>query len=479
MMVSIKKNFGYSIILTCSSYIFSFITFPYVTRVLGVNNIGICNFVDSIIQYFIIISMMGVTTIGIREVAKYKAEPRELSKVFSSLLSINLLFTLFSIIALILSSAFIPKLHQYSQLIYIGVARILAGSLMIEWLYNGLENFRYVAIRSLIIRVLYVILIFLFVNEESDYILYFTLNVFTFVANAALNLIYSKNFVIFSFKAIEVKRFIGSYIILGVYMILTNVYSTFNVMYLGFVTSDTEVGYYTTAIKLFTIVMSIFTAFTGVMMPRMSALLANNQVDDFRVLTSKSLDALFAFTIPLIIISEFCAPQIIYILAGEGYEGAILPMRIVMPLMLIICYEQIIILQILTPMKKDSAILTNSAIGALIGLLLNILLVSRIGSVGSAIVLFLAEVAVLLSAQFFVNRYANFKFPFIDFVKRLKYSIPILILCYVIVSIINSPFISCLILSLVVIVYWLIIECLIIKNSLLIESFKRYCHGIR
>ena len=69
-MGSIKRNIFYNSILTISSYIFPLITFPYVTRVLGVNNIGICNFVDSIIQYFICFSMMGVMTVGTREIAR-------------------------------------------------------------------------------------------------------------------------------------------------------------------------------------------------------------------------------------------------------------------------------------------------------------------------------------------------------------------------------------------------------------------------
>lgn len=472
-MASIKKNFIYSSLLTCSSYIFSFITFPYVTRILGVNNIGICNFIDSIVQYFIIISMMGVTTIGIREVAKSKNDKGELSKVFSSLISLNLVFTLLSICILIISCLFIPKLQQYSQLVYIGSARIIASSLLIEWLYNGLENFKFITIRSLIIRILYVVCIFVFVNEESDYILYFTLNVLTFVANAILNLIYSKNFVSFSFRLIEVKKYLKSYVILGVYMILTNLYSTFNVMYLGFATNDTEVGYYTTATKLYTIIMSIFTAFTGVMMPRMSSLIANNQLEDFKKLTTNSIDILFAFTIPLIIISEFCAPQIIQILAGSGYEGAILPMRIIMPLMLIIGYEQIIILQILTPMKKDSAILINSAIGALVGLSLNFILVHKFGSKGSSFVLFVSEISVLLSAQYFVYKYMKFRMPMKALAKRIVYSIPILFLCYIIDLNVNNIFISLLIISIVVLLYWLTIEVFFMKNSILSDFLSR------
>lgn len=456
---------------------FSFLTFPYVTRVLGVNNIGICNFVDSIIQYFVIFSMMGVTTIGIREVAKYKDNRDGLSKVFSTLVSINLVFTFLSIVVLIICCFYIPKLQSYSQLVYVGIGRIIAGALLVEWLYTGLENFKYVTVRSLIVRVLYVLLVFLLVKDENDYILYFSLNVLSYVVNAALNWAYSRNYVTFSIKSIDVKKYIGPYIILGIYLILTNLYSTFNVMYLGFVSNDTEVGYYTTATKLYSIIMAVFTAFTSVMMPRMSSLVANNQMEDFKELTNKSKDALFAFSIPLIIISELCAPQIIGILAGTGYEGAILPMRIIMPLMLIIGYEQIIILQVLTPLKKDVAILVNSAIGASLGLLLNFFLVSKLYSLGASVVLVVSEISVLLSAQYFVSKCIGYKIPLRALLKRLFLCLPI-----VFVSIFSHiepayVYLSLILVSMVVIIYWALVEYFIMHNIVVLDIVNKilYC----
>ena len=70
--MSVKRNFAYSFILTASGYIFPLLTYPYISRVLGVSGVGICDFVDSIINYFILISMMGITACGIREIAAHK-----------------------------------------------------------------------------------------------------------------------------------------------------------------------------------------------------------------------------------------------------------------------------------------------------------------------------------------------------------------------------------------------------------------------
>lgn len=471
-MASLKKNIVYSSILTVSGYIFPLITFPYVTRVLGVNNIGICNFVDSIVQYFILFSMMGMMAVGIREVAKTKGDRKLLSKTYSSLLLLNLLMTAVAIITLFVCTLYVPRINEYKQLFYIGAAKILANTLMIEWLFKGLEDFKYITNRSIAIRIVYVIAVFLFVRTADDYIKYFALSSLVVVINAIVNLLYSRRFVNFSLIGLEFKPYVRSFFILGVYLFLTSFYTTFNVAFLGFSTDTAEVGYYTTATKLYTIIMSLFTAFTGVMMPRMSSMVAEGDIEGFKRLTTKSIEALVAFVIPFIIIAEICAPQIISIIAGAGYEGAILPMRIVMPLMLVIGYEQIIIVQMLTPLKKDSAILVNSIIGASVGFAMNFMLVPKLASIGSSVVWVCSEAAVLISAQCFVSKYIGYKMPASVFLKRLATTIPIMFICYVVNNHISNILVSLLCIALISITCCFFVETILFKNELILQNLK-------
>lgn len=255
-------------------------------------------------------------------------------------------------------------------------------------------------------------------------------------------------------------------------------YTTFNVAYLGFATNSVEVGYYTTATKLYLLIMSFFTAYTGVMMPRMSILLAEGNVSEFKRLTDKSIDALFAFATPLIVISEVCAPHIIRIVAGVGYEGAVLPMRIVMPLMLVICYEQVLVYQILSPMKKDAAILRNSIVGALVAVIFNVALVSRFASSGTAIVWILSEFAVLLSAQYYVSKYIRFKMPIAAFGKRITLMAPVLLIALYVDHRIENTWLSLIVVSFIAGAYCLFTEIAVLKNELiennLIAVFKRF-----
>ena len=472
--MGVIKNFLYSSVLTVSNYLFPLITYPYISRVLGVTNIGICNFIDSIINYYILFSMMGMGLLAVREIAKNRDNRLGLKKSFSSLLVLNSIFTFISVFLLIISIHVFPTLYEYKQLLYIGVFKVVFNYLLIEWLYVGTENFKLVTQRSIVVKTLYVIAVFLFVKDSHDYQTYYLLSVLMVVVNACFNLWYSRKLVSFSFSDITIKPYLKPYCVLGVYALLTSMYTSFNVVYLGFVAGEAEVGYYTTAIKLYTVLLSLFSAFTGVMLPHMSSLISQGRYEEFRLLISKSVKALFTFVMPLIIFSVCFAPQIISIVSGPGYENSILPMRIVMPLMFIIGYEQIIIIQVLMPLRKDKAILINSTLGAVVGLLINFSLVSSMGSSGSAIAWVAAEITVLCSAQVFVSKYLSLYFPFKHFFYCVLWSVVIAFPCILLQ--IYTSFPSLLTLSIGSFIIggcYLFLGLKVMKNELMISMIGR------
>lgn len=471
-MASIKKNFLYSSILTTANYIFPFLTYPYISRVLGVHNIGICNFIDSIINYFILFSMMGIGTIGIREIAKCKNNPEERSAVFTNLFVLNTISTTIALIVLIILIYVIPKLYEYKELMYIGALKLVCNYLLIDWLYRGLEDFKYVTIRTIIVKCLYVGAVFIFIHHANDYKTYYLISCLMITFNAIFNGAYARKFVRLSFAKFALKPYIYPFIILGIYCILTSMYTSFNVAYLGFVSNETEVGYYTTATKLYSILLAIFTAFTGVLLPRMSSLVADNKIDEFKLLLQKSINILFTFSIPTIILSTIMAPEIIKIIAGQGYEGAIIPMRIVMPLMLIIGYEQILVIQTLMPLKKDKSILFNSICGAFTGICLNLILVGSYKSIGSSIVWVTSEIVVLILSQYFVKKYIQSPFPVTKLIKNILWHLPLIGGIYAI-HISNLSTVTTLILGGgIAIIYCSIIQICFIKNEIILRLIK-------
>lgn len=474
-MPSVKINFLYSSVLTTANYIFPFLTFPYVSRVLGVTNVGIVNFVDSVIQYFILFSMMGITTVGIREIAKNKCNQEKLNEAFNSLFWLNTLSTTIALIFLIIVTFSVPQLFIHWEMMLVGGLKLLCNYLLIDWFYKGLEEFRFITIRTLMVKIVYVIAVFLLVKDRSDYIVYYLLLSLMFTFNAIINLVYARHFIKWRFRSISIGLYLSPFLMLGVYMLLTSMYTSFNMAYLGFVSSETEVGYYATAFKLYSVLIALFSAFTGVMLPRMSSLLSEGKLNEFKSLLAKSIDILFTFSVPIIIFAIIYAPNFIGIIAGYGYEGAVLPMRIMMPLLLIIGYEQILIVQTLMPLKKDKAILRNSCWGAFVGILLNLILVYNLKSIGSSIVWLLSEITVLCGGQYYVSKYVGYRFPWNKLFKNITMNIPFALIL-IVISTLSGMILPLLLASISAIVYFIILQTIIYPNPEIQKIIQQINH---
>lgn len=479
-MGEIKKNFIFSSILTVSNYIFPFIIFPYISRILGVENIGICNFVDSIINYFMLFSMMGIGVVGVREIAAAKSNRMELRRVFTSLFFLTLISTTIAIFVLVFAVSYVESLEPYRCLLYIGTIKIFGNFLILDWLYRGLEDFKYITYRTIAVKICYLISVFCFVNTESDYYIYYTLLCLMVALNSIFSCFRAKDLLLLKFKELRLKEYITPLFTLGIYGFLTSLYTTFNVVYLGVSSGDVEVGYYATATKFFGVIIAIYTAFTTVMLPRMSALSSKDKKQEFIQLANKSVDLLVLVTIPILMFIFVFSREIIELFAGEGYQGAILPLRIVIILIFVIGYEQILIILMLTPLKKDKAILLNSILGAVVGIALNILLVSRYGSIGSSFVWVFSEIAVLISAQYFIFKYVNFKFPYKLVIRNLIYYIPFGVLCYILQE--NEEVHSYVILLLggcLMVAYAFLVQNLFLKNEIFISQKNRIKERIK
>lgn len=471
----IRTNVFYSALLTCSNYIFQLITYPYISRVLGVEKIGMCNFAMNYVQYALLISGMGISILGVREIARVQNDRRQLNQVFSTLFFIHAITTGIILVIYIASFFLLPSLNKYKEILQIGIMQIIANLFLVEWFFKGIENFRYITLRNLFVRVIYVVCVFVFVRDENDYLIYFALLVGIIVVNGIINWKYRMNFVKISFANISIKKYILSFFILGIYLLLTSMYTTFNVLYLGFVKGDVEVGYYTTAHKLYTVILGLFTAFTGVMMPRMSSLVQNRDYKAIYHLGQLSFKLLFAFSLPLIFFCLIFAPQLIYFLAGSGYEGAILPMRIIIPLVLLIGMEQILIIQLLMPLKLDRAVFINSLWGAITAIVINVLLVSRYGSVGSSWVWVCSEVVVFISAYYYIRQDKQLCriVPWLDLLKNTILMCPLLIF-YVLCSYMKyNSFGELCVVVLISAAYVLFVQYKVLKNELLIKLLNR------
>lgn len=466
-MPSIRNNFFFKALLTISSYVISFATFPYISRVLGVEGVGLVDFVDNTVNYFLLFATMGVVNLGTREIAMVKRDPKKMSRVFSNILGLNITFTVIVLIIYFGTIALVPRFSQNIELFYIGATKIIATVFLVEWFFTGLENFKYITLRSLLVKLCYVVAVYIFIDDATDYKLYFGLTVGTVVLNAIINILYASRFVKINREALFSMRYLRENVMLGLYGIMTSMYITFNVMYLGLVSNNTQVGYYTTAFKLYMILLGLFSAYTSVTMPRISTMLSEGNSKGLKELINKSFDGIVRFIVPFVISGVILAPQIIRVISGIGFEGSVLPMQIIMPAAFMVGMAQVLSIQILIPMKRDKVLLVASIIGAVVSLAINLLVVPHLEAVGSAIVTLVAESVVTLTYLHYVTRKKLATLPLRSIVTNLLYALPTAAVCLCCSIWVANPFL-CLASSIVLGGgIWIILNFKVLKGYLL------------
>ena len=476
--MGVKKNFGYNLILTFCNYLFPLITYPYVSRVLGVNKIGICNFVDSIINYFILFSTLGVVSYGIREIARCGSDRKQRDEVFTNLFLTNLVLMVPALIVLFLCTKYVPQFQPYSAYLGIGAMKIIFNVFLIEWFFQGIERFKYITISSVIIRFFYVISVLLFVKEQEDVVIYYFLTTLIVVVNAIVNWSYSKKFTSFTFKHLSLRHYLIPILIFGYYRILTSMYTTFNVTFLGFASGNEEVGYFSTATKLYSILMGVFTAFTVVMVPRVSNLLSQKDYQKLQQIADQTFDMLFVLGVPLVVFCIFFSSQIINIIAGEGYEGAVLPFQIIIFLLLVVGMEQIVIQQFLMASTSNKSIMILSTVGAILGITVNFILTPTYGSIGSSISWCISEIGVLITGIILMKKHIRITIQATPLIKTTLLGFIYVPANYIII--LYFPNILGMILSIIAtIVIFIVLNICLLKNKILLSLIENMLKSIQ
>lgn len=469
--MGIKKNFGYNLILTFCNYLYPLITFPYVSHVLGVKNIGVCGFMDSVVEFFVLFSMLGIGSYGVREIARCGNDLERRNIVFTNLFTVNLLLTFLAVSALVICTYNVPALLPYTEFLYVGIVKIVFNLFLIEWFFQGIQQFKYITLRSVVVRTFYVAAVLLLVRDSGDTLIYYVLTTSVVVFNAFFNWFYSARFRKWSFKGLNLRAYFIPIIIFGYYRILTSMYTIFNTIFLRAVTDDTEVGYFTAATKLYSIFMAVFAAFTTTMIPRVSAMLAAKEFKSLQRIADDTFVMLFTLTLPVIFFSIFFAPQIMDLIAGQGFEGTILPFRIVIVLLVIIGMEQIVIQQFLMASPSNRPVLVVATVGAVVGVSLNFMLTSRLGAVGSAVSWALSEVAVLCIGVMFMKRNTSIYVAWDKLLSVLLWAIPYLLLDALLFMMLPATY-AIYAAAILNIVLFVLINFKLNKNKLIADTFS-------
>ncbi|MBP9068757.1 MAG: flippase [Bacteroidia bacterium] len=434
---SVKHNFFFNLINTLIKIVFPLIVFPYVSRILLPEGIGRVNYAEAFVSYFVLFSSLGIPVYGLREVAKHRNDLPALQKKLAGVFSINIVFAIisYSILAFLVFFNFIGK---EPQLILINSSLILFSLLDMEWYFQGTENYKFITIRNVILKMISLVLIFIFIRSNDDVLLYAALLAIGVGGNSLFNFSYvlSKHgkallkhfnlkFIISSFS-----EHLRSILITSSMALAGSIYLSLDVVMLGQISSNEEVGFYSASIKIVRVLISVVLALSTVLLPRASLHVKNDEMKQFNDLIKLSFNFICFLSFPCIAGIVILSDSIIVLFSGMNFYPAHQVIELLAILMFLVSMNNLFGMQILYPLNKERLFLIAILIGAAVNVISNLILIPHYNAIGAAISSVLAEFFIFITL-FIVNR--KF-FEAATFKKPLRYILATVIMCAVVMT---------------------------------------------
>lgn len=401
--------------------LFPLITFPYAARIFMADGIGQINFLSSIISYVTLLTSLGIPMYAIRETARVRDNPKELSKTAIEILLLHFCFTLIGYIAVFIIAFSVPKVTTDIPLFLLLSTSILFTTIGCDWFYQGIEDFKYITIRAITIRAICLILLFLFVHTKDDLIYYAAYTVLSCVGNNIFNFIRLRKYIkpsLISFEILDIKKHLSPVFRIFVLNLIVSIYINLDTVMLGFLQNTSAVGYYTGASKLTKMLLGIVTSLGTVMVPRLSNLVKNGQTEEFKKLSQKAVDYVIAFSFPLFLGLFATSSTLIELFCGPSYAPAVPTLQILSPILLFIALSNVLGIQMLYPQGKENIVIRCTMVGALVNFTLNMLFIPVLSNDGAAIATCAAEFMVTfvmiitgrkyLPIDYSLKRYSNY-----------------------------------------------------------------------
>lgn len=401
---SVKYNFIMNFLLTASNFVFPLISFPYVSRILLASGNGKVNFAASVANYFLMVASLGIPTYGIRACAKVRNDIDELSKTVHELLIINSISTSLVTLTYLICIFTVPRFSQDKVLFFIEGINIVLNMFGANWLYQALEQYDYITARSVCFKFIAMILMFLFVHHEGDYRIYAAISVLAAVGSNILNFVRLRKFVNFKrYKDYHLVQHIKPILILFAQNVTVSIYTNLDTVMLGFMKTDEAVGFYTAAVKVKGILVSVVASLGNVLLPRMSYYVKNGNKEKFYQLMTMALNTELFMALPLAIYFSLESNDSIMFLAGNGYGGAVIAMAIITLAIIPNGLTGVIGVQVLTPLNREKQVLYSVIVGAVSDFALNLVMIPLWGAAGAALATTIAEFLVLLVQMIFAR----------------------------------------------------------------------------
>ena len=373
---SLKLNMVLNAVKGLMAIIFPLITFPYVSRILGVDNLGRYNFSNSIISYFILIAGLGISTYAVREGARLRDKQKAFQDFANEMFTINVISTIVAYFGLGVLLVISAKVQEYKVLLLILSLLIIFKTIGIDWIYSIFEDYAYITVRSIVFQFISLILLFTMVKTEDDVNIYALITVISSGGSGILNYLHAKKYCRVKLTTkVNWKRHMRPILVLFATSVTVTIYTSSDVTILGLLCGDTSVGLYSVSTKVYSLVKTLLSSVLIVSIPRLSALLGSDDRGAFNEMAADIYKTLISLVLPALCGIILLRKEIILILADESYLASVNSLAL-LSVALFFCLGAWFWGQcILVPFQKENTVFIVTVIGAIVNIVLNFVLI--------------------------------------------------------------------------------------------------------
>lgn len=482
-----KKSLGVNALLnglrSALNLIFPLITFPYVSRVLSVDGMGIYNFSNTYVNYFVLIAGLGVATYAVREGAKYRDNKEQISEFASQIFTINMVSTLIAYLLLIGSLLIFSNLRNYVTCILVFSLQLFFTTIGTEWLYTIYEEYQYITIRSIVFKIISIVLLFLLVHSSNDYLWYAAITVFAGVGSNILNYIHAKSFCKIKFvRDTNWKYHLKPILVIFASAVAITLYISSDTTILGLLKDNYAVGIYGVAVKIYTIVSGLISGLLVVTIPRLAMLIGKRRVKEYSHVLQEVINSVSILGLPAAVGLVMLSKEVILIIAGKKYLDGTLSLQIITWALIFSNYSTIFNQCVLIPLKRESKTLRNTVITGLVNVGLNFIFIPLWSYDGTALSTVIAEFMVMVmngwSARDYVGPILKSKRTFKSILDSIVGCLGIAMVCVLLKLGISSLILrTVLSIGLSVIMYGAIL--VFLKNKIALEYLNKVIDRMR
>lgn len=319
---TLVANFGYLSLLQVAGYVFPFITMPYLAKVIGVEGFGKIAFAAAIMVWMQTIADWGFNYTATRDVAKNRENKEKVSDIFSRVFWSRCLLMLFSFLLLVLLVYLVPKFKENAAVILVTFLMIPGQIMFPDWFFQAMERMKYITMLNLLSKLLFTVLVFVFVKDKNDYILQPLFVSLGFILSGIIAMYY----ILIKWKVklrvvsfLSIINTIKSSTDVFINNIVPNFYNAFSTLLLGFVAGSTANGILDAGKKFLTIGSQFLGVFSRTFYPFLSRKIEKHS---FYAKINITIVSLISFCLFL------CAPFLIKLFFTSEFSEAVVVLRI-------------------------------------------------------------------------------------------------------------------------------------------------------